>query len=128
MGQLVRRHRCGVDPGGQVPCLFVAHRQAEPPPRICDRDSERGMGKQRVAEIKQHAADFHATRVRRCPELACPNHVPSSRLTLCGGLAALAVVLRVPTFVTRLFDPDEAAISVQAMVMRAGGTLVQGHL
>jgi hypothetical protein len=47
----------------------------------------------------------------------------SNRLTLCGGLAALAVVLRIPTFVTRLFDPDEAAISVQAMVMRAGGTL-----
>ena len=35
----------------------------------------------------------------------------------------LAFVLRAPTFVTRLFDPDEAAIGVQAMVVRAGGTL-----
>lgn len=35
----------------------------------------------------------------------------------------LAVVLRAPTFVTRLFNPDEAAIGVQAMVVRAGGTL-----
>jgi hypothetical protein len=47
----------------------------------------------------------------------------TSRLTLCGGLATLAFALRVPTFVTRLFDPDEAAIGVQAMVVRAGGTL-----
>jgi hypothetical protein len=49
--------------------------------------------------------------------------ISSSRLTLCGGLTMLAVALRLPTFVTRLFDPDEAAIGVQAMVMRAGGTL-----
>jgi hypothetical protein len=42
---------------------------------------------------------------------------------MCGGLTALAFVLRAPTFVTRFFDPDEAAISVQAMVVRAGGTL-----
>jgi hypothetical protein len=43
--------------------------------------------------------------------------------TLCAGLATLSFVLRAPTFVTRLFDPDEAAIGVQAMVVRAGGTL-----
>ena len=49
--------------------------------------------------------------------------IRSSRLSLCGGLTVLAVALRIPSFVTRLFDPDEAAISVQAMVMRAGGTL-----
>ena len=42
---------------------------------------------------------------------------------MCGGLTVLAFVLRAPTFVTRLFDPDEAAIGVQAMVVRAGGTL-----
>ena len=42
---------------------------------------------------------------------------------MCVSLTALAVVLRLPTFVTRLFDPDEAAIGVQAMVVRAGGTL-----
>ena len=42
---------------------------------------------------------------------------------MCGGLTLLAFVLRAPTFVTRLFDPDEAAIGVQAMVVRAGGTL-----
>lgn len=36
---------------------------------------------------------------------------------------ALAVVLRIPTFTTRLFDADEAAIGVQAMVVRDGGTL-----
>jgi hypothetical protein len=42
---------------------------------------------------------------------------------MCAGLTLLAVVLRIPTFVTRLFDPDEAAIGVQAMVVRAGGTL-----
>ena len=33
------------------------------------------------------------------------------------------VRLRAPTLVTRLFDPDEAAIGVQAMVVHAGGTL-----
>lgn len=36
---------------------------------------------------------------------------------------ALAVLLRLPTFTTRLFDADEAAIGVQAMVVRDGGTL-----
>jgi len=46
-----------------------------------------------------------------------------NRLTMCGWLTALAILLRLPTFVTRLFDPDEAAIGVQAMVVRAGGTL-----
>ena len=35
----------------------------------------------------------------------------------------LAFVLRAPTLVIRLFDPDEAAIGVQAMVVRSGGTL-----
>ncbi len=47
----------------------------------------------------------------------------TSRLTLCGSLTMLAFALRAPTFVTRLFDPDEAAIGVQALVVRAGGTL-----
>ena len=47
----------------------------------------------------------------------------TNRLTLCGGLGVLAFVLRAPTFVGRLFDPDEAAIGVQAMVVRGGGTL-----
>ena len=47
----------------------------------------------------------------------------TSRLTMCGGLTILAFALRAPTLVTRLFDPDEAAIGVQAMVVRAGGTL-----
>src|SRR6476659_6696899 len=42
---------------------------------------------------------------------------------MCVSLTALAVLLRLPTFVTRLFDPDEAAIGVQAMVVRGGGTL-----
>jgi hypothetical protein len=31
--------------------------------------------------------------------------------------------VRWPTFITRLFDPDEAAIGVQGMVVRSGGTL-----
>jgi hypothetical protein len=47
----------------------------------------------------------------------------TSRLTMCCGLTILAFALRAPTLVTRLFDPDEAAIGVQAMVVRAGGTL-----
>src|ERR1700704_6181334 len=47
----------------------------------------------------------------------------TSRITMCAGLTGLAFVLRAPTFVGRLFDPDEAAIGVQAMVVRAGGTL-----
>lgn len=38
-------------------------------------------------------------------------------------MVTLAVALRWPTFVTRLFDADEAAIGVQAMVVRSGGTL-----
>src|SRR6478735_9123542 len=42
---------------------------------------------------------------------------------MCASLTALVILLRLPTFVTRLFDPDEAAIAVQAMVVRAGGTL-----
>ncbi|MEP7047157.1 MAG: hypothetical protein ABI949_10770 [Ilumatobacteraceae bacterium] len=46
-----------------------------------------------------------------------------SRVTLCTSLAVLSFVLRAPTFVSRLFDPDEAAIGVQAMVVRSGGTL-----
>ncbi|HEY0521658.1 MAG TPA: hypothetical protein VGC84_19360, partial [Ilumatobacteraceae bacterium] len=47
----------------------------------------------------------------------------TSRFTLCAGLTILTFVLRAPTFVSRIFDPDEAAIGVQAMVVRAGGTL-----
>lgn len=47
----------------------------------------------------------------------------TNRVTLCAGLTMLAVVLRAPTLVSRLFDPDEAAIGVEAMVVRAGGTL-----
>lgn len=38
-------------------------------------------------------------------------------------VVALAVVLRLPTFVTRFFDADEAAIGVQGLVVRSGGTL-----
>lgn len=44
---------------------------------------------------------------------------------LCAALVGLAFLLRWPTFVRRLFDPDEAAIGVQGMVVRAGGTLYQ---
>jgi hypothetical protein len=47
----------------------------------------------------------------------------TNSLTLCAGLGTLSFFLRAPTFVTRVFDPDEAAIGVQAMVVRAGGTL-----
>jgi hypothetical protein len=47
----------------------------------------------------------------------------TNSFSLCAGLGTLSFVLRAPTFVTRLFDPDEAAIGVQAMVVRAGGTL-----
>ena len=42
---------------------------------------------------------------------------------MCAGLTTLAFALRAPSFVSRLFDPDEAAIGVQAMVVRGGGTL-----
>jgi hypothetical protein len=45
------------------------------------------------------------------------------RSVVCVGVAVLAFVLRAPTLVSRLFDPDEAAIGVQAMVVRSGGTL-----
>jgi len=38
-------------------------------------------------------------------------------------VVALAIVLRLPTLVTRLFDADEAAIGVQGLVVRSGGTL-----
>ena len=38
-------------------------------------------------------------------------------------VVALAVALRLPTFVTRFFDADEAAIGVQGLVVRSGGTL-----
>ena len=41
-------------------------------------------------------------------------------------VVALAIVLRLPTFVTRLFDADEAAIGVQGLVVRSGGTLYRG--
>ena len=48
---------------------------------------------------------------------------------MCGGIdGRWRSLLRLPTFVTRLFDPDEAAIGVQAMVVRAGGTLYTRHL
>jgi hypothetical protein len=47
----------------------------------------------------------------------------TGRLTMCAGLTAFAFLLRAPTFVSRLFDPDEAAIGVEAIVVRAGGTL-----
>jgi len=47
----------------------------------------------------------------------------TSRITMCAGLTGLAFLLRAPTFVDRFFDPDEAAIGVQAMVVRSGGTL-----
>lgn len=42
---------------------------------------------------------------------------------LCAALVALAFLVRWPTFIRRIFDPDEAAIGVQGMVVRAGGTL-----
>ena len=38
-------------------------------------------------------------------------------------VVTLAIVLRLPTLVTRLFDADEAAIGVQGLVVRSGGTL-----
>jgi hypothetical protein len=38
-------------------------------------------------------------------------------------VATLAFVLRLPTWTTRLFDADEAAIGVQGLVVRSGGTL-----
>ena len=38
-------------------------------------------------------------------------------------VVSLAIVLRLPTLVTRLFDADEAAIGVQGLVVRSGGTL-----
>jgi hypothetical protein len=44
---------------------------------------------------------------------------------LCAALVGLAFLLRWPTFIRRLFDPDEAAIGVQGMVVRGGGTLYQ---
>ena len=47
----------------------------------------------------------------------------TSRITMCAGLTTLAFLLRAPTFVGRLFDPDEAAIGVEAIVVRGGGTL-----
>jgi hypothetical protein len=40
-------------------------------------------------------------------------------------LFAAAILLRAPTYTRRLFDPDEAAIAVQGMVVRSGGTLYQ---
>ncbi|MCU1503147.1 MAG: glycosyltransferase [Ilumatobacteraceae bacterium] len=42
---------------------------------------------------------------------------------LAAGLLAFAFLVRWPTFITRLFDPDEAAIGVQGMVVRSGGKL-----
>ncbi len=44
-------------------------------------------------------------------------------MQLAATIVGLAVLLRIPTFTRRLFDPDEAAIGVQGMVVRAGGTL-----
>ncbi len=38
-------------------------------------------------------------------------------------VVGLAIALRLPTFTTRLFDPDESAIGVQGMVVRSGGVL-----
>ncbi len=38
-------------------------------------------------------------------------------------VVSLSIVLRLPTIVTRLFDADEAAIGVQGLVVRSGGTL-----
>lgn len=38
-------------------------------------------------------------------------------------VVAVAFALRLPTFVTRFFDADEAAIGVQGLVVRSGGTL-----
>jgi len=38
-------------------------------------------------------------------------------------VVALTITLRLPTFVARLFDADEAAIGVQGLVVRSGGTL-----
>ncbi|MEO6156866.1 MAG: hypothetical protein ABIQ39_04465, partial [Ilumatobacteraceae bacterium] len=48
---------------------------------------------------------------------------PTFQIRLAAGLTVFAFALRWPTFVTRLFDPDEASIGVQGMVVRAGGTL-----
>ncbi len=39
------------------------------------------------------------------------------------GVTALVGVLRLPSFVHELFDPDEAAIAAQAISVRAGGTI-----
>ncbi len=52
-----------------------------------------------------------------------PRSSEPQRRILWVGLTGLAVLLRAPTLITRLFDPDEAAIGVEAMVVRSGGTL-----
>jgi 4-amino-4-deoxy-L-arabinose transferase-like glycosyltransferase len=46
-----------------------------------------------------------------------------ARRWLYPSLFAATMLVRLPTFTRRLFDPDEAAIAVQAMVVRSGGTL-----
>src|SRR5258706_6376559 len=57
------------------------------------------------------------------PDSGAPVGWWTRRSSVCLGVSALALILRAPTLVRRLFDPDEAAIGVQAMVVRAGGTL-----
>jgi hypothetical protein len=42
---------------------------------------------------------------------------------LLAGIVTMVVVVRLPSFIHQLFDPDEAAIAAQAITLRNGGTL-----
>ncbi len=91
------------------------------------------MGEKGVTKVEEHSADsLHSRTVRACAGCGSRRGLASSAVTRIGQriverpyawVIALAVMLRLPTFVTRLFDADEAAIGVQGLVVRSGGTL-----
>ena len=127
VGRHRRRSRSGT--GDQQPS--VADLQPQPARAIHRSSAPAARGRTtccRSRTTRPRHVRWGDASADRIVELASRNHVPAvgatSRITMCAGLDGIGDSCSgAPTFVGRLFDPDEAAIGVQAMVVRAGGTL-----
>ena len=125
--------RCRLNPRGQRLGPLIGPGIAQLMARFRNRHGERGMGKKGATKVEEHPSDVrHSRRVRESAGGARACGLASAPVTRIGQrilerpyawVLTLAIVLRLPTLVTRLFDADEAAIGVQGLVVRSGGTL-----
>ena len=67
MSKFVWRHRRRVNTLGEILCVIRRHRHAEAPSTLGDRDRQRIVGEQGVAEVEQHATNIHAASVEGRP-------------------------------------------------------------